>query len=308
MDLSERVNYISKFCGINHDHSNMIDERQEVVSFNIRLQEEIEIKKYMPSVDIIILTGEAGDGKSRMIRNLWQDLIDHGFNIVSDFSALIEKDREIVLEDISNLLSGTKGIKKQIIAANVGIFTKTLLKKNVNLLAELTLSPKVKIINFQNRNLAKKNIDEDKTFESIISKFTNYDSINCSCNLTDQCPFKKNMDILQKTIVIENIRVLCDTLYLMGEHITFRELLSLIAYMTTGGEDCETVQRNPNIIIDYYNIFENEIDILLKKFCKLDPAMKSNNNDGEIYKNSNGSLTTYKNKKRKDFFERANYE
>lgn len=306
MDLSDRVKYISKFCGINHDHSNMIDERQGVVSFNIRLQEEIEIKNCMPSVDIIILTGEAGDGKSRMIRNLWQDLIDNRFNIVSDFSALIESDREKIIEDISNLLSGSENVKKQIIAANVGIFTKTLLKKNVKLLADLTSSQKVKIINFQKRNLAKKHSDEDKTFESIISEFTKYDSLNCRCDLIDQCPFKKNLDNLQNPIVIENIRVLCDALYLMGEHITFRELLSLIAYMATGGKNCETLLRNPDIEIDYYNIFENEIDILLKKFCKLDPAMKNNKGDGVIYINSNGSLTTYKNTKRKDFFEKEN--
>ena len=85
MDLKERVNYISKFCGVNLDHSNMIDERQKEISFNIELKEEIEIKNIMTEVDIIILTGEAGDGKSRMLRNLEKDLFDNGFEIFPDF-------------------------------------------------------------------------------------------------------------------------------------------------------------------------------------------------------------------------------
>lgn len=305
MDLTERVNFISKFCGVNHDHSNMIDERQKAVLFNIELKEEIEIKNSMSNVDIIILTGEAGDGKSRILRNIEKELVENRFKIISDFSALNKKKRDEIIVQINKLISGDSNINKYIIAANVGIFTKTLLKKDAKLLSELTSNPRVKIINFQKRNLAKKHHDKDKTFESIVSEFIKYDSMNCNCVLKEQCPFKNNMDQLRDPIVIENIRVLCDALYLMGEHITFRELLSLIAYMVTGGKDCESVVKSGSEIY-YYNIFEDNTDILLKKFYKLDPAMKNKIDDRETYKNSNYSLTTFKQTKRKNFFKQKN--
>jgi hypothetical protein len=279
----------------------MIDERQKEVFFNIELKEEIEIKNSLPNVNIIILTGEAGDGKSRMLRNIEKELLENGFQIVSDFSALSEKRRDEIIMNI-----GVSNINKYIIAANVGIFTKTLLKKDPKLLSELTSNSKVKIINFQKRNLAKKINDEDNTFESIVKDFLKYDGINCNCILYEQCPFKKNIDKLTDSIVIENLRVLCDSLYLMGEHITFRELLSLMSYMVTGGEDCESIINNYRII-NYYDIFEDSTDILLKKFYRLDPAIKKDiTHDGDIYKNSNGSLIIFKQSKRKNFFEKEN--
>ena len=309
MNLKERVNYISKFCGVNHDHSNMIDERQKEISFNIELKEEIEIKNIMSEVNIIILTGEAGDGKSRMLRNIEKDLYNNGFEIFPDFSALNEEERENIIIDIENLLSDESDEpkeKKYIIAANVGIFTKTLLKKNVELLAKLTSSNKVKIINFQKRNLAKKQNEKDKIFESIIEKFIKYDIEDCNCNLKFLCPFKENLDKLKDPIVIENIRVLCDSLYLMDEHITFRELLSLIAYMATGGEDCKSILKDTNNKnINYYNVFKSSNDILLKKFSKLDPAQKDRIGDNKIYNLNNRkmSLTIYIETKRKYYFE-----
>ena len=312
MNLKERVNYISKFCGVNHDHSNMIDERQKEISFNIELKEEIEIKNIMSEVNIIILTGEAGDGKSRMLRNIEKDLYDNGFEIFPDFSALNEEDRENTISDIENLLldeSNDSEKKKYIIAANVGIFTKTLLKKNVELLAKLTSSNKVKIINFQKRNLAKKQNEKDKIFESIIEKFIKYDiGEDCNCELKSQCPFKENLEKLKNPIVIENIRVLCDSLYLMDEHITFRELLSLIAYMATGGEDCKSILKDTNDKnINYYNVFKSSNDILLKKFSKLDPAQKDRAGDNKIYNSHNHkmSLTMYIETKRKHYFEKT---
>ncbi len=308
MNLRDKVNCISKFCGISFDHSNMIDERQHEILFNIELNEEVEIKNIMSGVDIIILTGEAGDGKSRMIRNIEKYLNSNEFEVIPDFSALTKKDREEVIKDIKSLLSGEIKVRKKIIAANIGIFTKTLLKVDVELLDNLSTNSKVKIINFEKRNLAQRFGQDDKMFESIIRKFVEYDTISCDCNLKNECPFKKNLDKLQDKNVIENIRVLCDTLYLIGEHITFRELLSLIAYMVTRGEDCVSIMEDSDSKdLSCYNIFELNDDVLFRKFSMLDPVKKSNDIDSEIYqmcKENNNPLTAYIAAKRRFFFEK----
>ena len=64
-----------------------------------------------------------------------------------------------------------------------------------------------------------------------------------------------------------------------GGHITFRELLSLLAYAVTFGEDCaerrERAGRQEDLEdVFYYNIFRENNDFLLDKISRMDPALK----------------------------------
>ena len=78
------------------------------------------------------------------------------------------------------------------------------------------------------------------TTVSAANKNTNivytYDGKECQdneCKQCSHCAYKKNIDFLKSTSGIESIRVLCNTIFLMGSHITFRELLSLLAHLVT---------------------------------------------------------------------------
>lgn len=66
MTISDKVKWINKYCGQFYAHHGMIDERIEVMDFNIETPEEKEIKTILDCRKVIVLTGEAGDGSSGM--------------------------------------------------------------------------------------------------------------------------------------------------------------------------------------------------------------------------------------------------
>lgn len=60
-----------------------MDERRSDQNFQVVLPEEKEIRENLGNLQFILLTGEAGDGKSRLIRTLLPELESHGFKISS---------------------------------------------------------------------------------------------------------------------------------------------------------------------------------------------------------------------------------
>ena len=127
MNIKEKVDDLLKYCSSYQGHTYMMDERREDQTFQVLLLEERDIMEHIGKLQFVLLTGEAGDGKSRLLRNLNQQLLRHKFEIHTDFSAMSEMDKQEVLQVISNILDG-KTEKRIIIAANIGIFTKSVLR------------------------------------------------------------------------------------------------------------------------------------------------------------------------------------
>ena len=84
----------------------------------------------------ILLTGEAGDGKTRLLRNLEDVLKKHVFQVCMDFSAINDNEKKDMIEKIQKLEEGKNG-EKYIVAANIGIFTKMVLRYCPGLLEKL---------------------------------------------------------------------------------------------------------------------------------------------------------------------------
>lgn len=300
MKIKEKIDQISRYCGSYHGHISMIDERNDG-SFNIVMPEEVDIKENLNQLRLIILTGEAGDGKSRIIKNLSGILKHQRFKIIEDFSAISQEDIQLVIESIEKILT-YQSTERLIIAANVGVFTKSILQYNSNLLNKIISNKNiVKITNFENRNLAY-NVE---LFNNIIDQFLSYDMNKCdnsNCKYCDNCLFQANINALLENRGKESIRVLCDVIYLMGGHITFRELLSLISFAVTFGHDCTSLQQIENMKkLTYVNIFDYPDDILLGKISELDPAKKRTVEDfTEEYDN----IEDYIFAKRMRFFEK----
>ena len=125
MQLKDKIKAISKYCGEHHDHSNMVDEKNEY-RFNVEIPEYKEIIEFIDNgAFVIILTGEAGDGKTRLLNNL-SDTIKN-FEIINDFSELNEKQRNFLISKIEDVIC-ERTRTKLIIAANVGIFFQTAIK------------------------------------------------------------------------------------------------------------------------------------------------------------------------------------
>lgn len=278
MNIQEKVQDLLKYCSSYQGHTYMMDERRRDEVFQILLPEEKMLLEEMGQLQFILLTGEAGDGKSHLLRNLSEQLHKNSFKIYSDFSAMPEEDKQIVVRDISDIVEGQSD-KRIIIAANIGIFTKSVLayQQNQRLMELLNDdNPRIRIINFEKRNLAQ----DRNIFSQIVREFLRYDGSDCSA-VGDcmKCVFKENIDFLSSSQGIESLRVLCDAMYLTGEHITFRELLSLMAYIVTFGEDCEFrrqkgLSRNPPVGCRYEYVFERNGDKVLWHISKMDPAYR----------------------------------
>lgn len=306
--LQKIVSKLLKYCGYYQSHGFMMDERNTDIEFNVRMPEEEKIRNNIKKLQVILLTGEAGDGKTRIIRNTREILKENKFTIIcEDFSALSEKEKKNLIDKLSEILE-EKSDDKIMVLANVGAFTQAVIRYNAPLMDKLTSdTEKVYVCNFENRNLAE---DED-VFCKIVEKFLLGDKpeeeiTQCShkdCPCYEQCVYKINMKKILSSAGMEAIRTICNAVYLTGGHITFRELLSLLSYMVTFGLDCTELREYYNQEKDleklnYYNVFEKSDDNLLGKISCMDPAMKR----GKCPKN----ITTkeaYRSYRRKQFFE-----
>ena len=283
MNIQEKVQDLLKYCSLYQGHTYMMDERRRDETFQVLLPEEKMLREEMGRLRFVLLTGEAGDGKSRLLRNLSEELCKNGFEIHPDFSAMPEKDKQIVVQDISDIVEGQSD-KRIIIAANIGIFTKSVLayQQNQCLMEQLNdANPQIRIINFEKRNLAQ----DKNVFSQIAKEFLRYDGNACNdSGGCTKCIFKENIDFLSSPQGIESLRVLCDAIYLTGEHITFRELLSLMAYIVTFGEDCESRRQRAlngtsQVFCRYEYVFgqngdSGTEDKVLWHVRKMDPAYR----------------------------------
>lgn len=298
MNVKEKVSQLIKYCGGYEGHSFMMDERN-ADDFNIMLPQEKEIRERISKLKFILLTGEAGDGKTRLLRNLKDVLKEQGFQVCMDFSAENPEKKGDLIIKIKELAEG-KGSAKYIVAANIGIFTKMVLQYCPGLLKELKAAKDdMLIINFERRNLAA----DKELFQEIALSFLAFDR-DAECDDMD-CPWRENCVYKENLIKltdngIEGLRVLCDAVYLTGGHITFRELLSLISYMITFGQDCGMRrQEKEQDRFRYYQIFDSK-DARLQKLCCMDPAKARARDVNRQYDSREACIAD----KRESFFER----
>lgn len=271
MNLQEKVEKIVSYCGKYLGHKNMVFERIESLDFNVEFFEERLIKENLSRLKIIILTGEAGDGKSHLLNNLKSHLTPDWNPPCEDFSALPKENQKELILNIESSIENNFN-QKYIIAANIGILMNKILEHAPSLLKKLqNANDNIKVINFENRNIA----GDSASFKDFILKFLYFDRDceNISCSHYDNCIFRFNIENLKKSETIDSLRALCNAIFLMGGHLTVRELLSLISFMITHGKKCADMQVIRDVsYFTYYNIFDDNKDILLKKFYSLDPA------------------------------------
>ena len=302
MTISDKVKWVNRYCGQFHAHDGMIDERIEVMDFNIETSEEKEIKNILDCRKVIVLTGEAGDGKSRILNNLRPLLNEKHFEIVEDFSAILKEEKKKVIDSIYAILT-EKTDQRIILAANIGVFTKSILVSDRRVLGLLTEKKEIaQIYNFEKRNLS----SDREWFYGLVSQFLQYDCLQCGeldCPHHGHCVFKDNIDDICSGNGIESLRTVCNTVYLTGGHITFRELLSLLAFMVTHGTDCSALRDKTKEELEdyrYYQLFEDSDDVLLEKLSIFDPAKKRNT---ELHHEIYADRKCYLAQKREAFFQ-----
>lgn len=285
MTLQENVAKLVRYCAQYQSHGFMMDERNTDDGFNVELREEEQIRARIGNLRVILLTGEAGDGKSRIMRNVEQLLQEYHFSEpCMDFSALTEEEKRELIERLRGVLEGTCGDDKLMISANVGVFTQAVIRYDFSLMEKLTQEREdVYICNFENRNLS----EDGQVFERIVRSFLTErgDTAEClsctdtTCPCYGACYYRTNIEKLLSEPGLAAVRSICNAIYYIGGHVTFRELLSLLSYMVTFGQNCQErkkylEQGGMGEKLLYYNVFEANADALLHKVSRMDPALK----------------------------------
>jgi len=237
---------------------------EEPLDINFPWQQEI-LEKF-DSIDehkLIILTGTAGDGKTKLCRDIVKSLdgVDfdeaawnaHGYfstherTIVKDFSELKEDKERLIRELIHILDSNTIG-KPILVAVNDGILIEELEnfvdqtpdnnEKETALRLKEIIEDKINL-GFSNCsghelvnliNLSKLNAKENMTliFDTILDHSGWNDCNGCLGKVNQSCSIYNKYNLLKSNPHIkENISNIILLLQLNNEHFTIRELLNL---------------------------------------------------------------------------------
>lgn len=316
------VDYLDQFNVLSPNHSKIYDEYtydkgKDSYVFKIETKAETYLcNLFLNNPQSIILTGNAGDGKTRLCRSVYnyfhQDgLVDwpesgilevdfpHGkIRMVKDLSEL--KD-EIILQELSRLQASINDNHADkiyyLIAANEGKLTKFLSQH------EHLSSLKVEV-----KRRFKTHLENNSTF-SIINlldvtsslyvekvldewnKESNW-SVCESCSKQKACIINLNHKRSSKDFVKNRLVEQYRFLDYLGTHITMREMLIHISYILTGGLTCTDVLNADYEALKYQidkpyyeNFYGNNAanealsDMrAIKLFKELDPGRYSDSN------------------------------
>lgn len=258
------VSFMQQYDLTTADYSKIFDEHTKTVKYNIDTrinQEIIDILKNNPRS--LIITGNAGDGKTRICRNVFESLSTKTFNewpqsgieqfTYKDYQIRIIKDLSELRDDVIlaelKILQDTLNKQSKIyflIAANEGKLTHFLMKydelktlKN-HIISQFSSSKnmnefdnKIEVFNLLHTSssiYAKQIIDQ-------WNKSENWD-VCIDCAKKNQCIIFSNHQSISEKKTSIRINRLYRSLDGNQGHMTMRELLIQLAYTHTGGLNC----------------------------------------------------------------------
>ena len=212
----------------------------------------------------IILSGSAGDGKTYLLRKLYEQINgdttdwgntyipeathnDYQIKFIKDFTEIEKKDKQAVLEGLyHSIFEGSKQL--HIIAANDGILTDTLRESmhagNIQHFGDLlTLIEKhIDDTHTIDGNLILLDLSQTssaKNFELLLNAILDMaDRYESDCpSLSDPtifCPIHSNIALLKKEHIQKQLLTIIRSCDLNYNHITLRKLFMLIANMILG--------------------------------------------------------------------------
>lgn len=269
MQKNDFIDYLDQYNVLSPNHSKIYDEYtyedDELSKFAFSIDTKIEnylINIFSENPRSIILTGNAGDGKTRLCRRVYNSLAsiemqswpiegiidlnypDYKIRIVKDLSELPESLIHNILMDLADNLKGKKEIF-YLIAANEGKLTQSLSQKGLVYLREevrkrfdshLYNDEELEIINLQD-------VTSSVYAEKIIQEWTKdeYWEPCSSCSVSKECIMLHNYQKLSEFAIQKKLVNQYRTLDYLSEHITMREMLIHLAYTITGGLTCKDI-------------------------------------------------------------------
>ncbi|WP_394679948.1 hypothetical protein [uncultured Exiguobacterium sp.] len=264
------VSFMHQYDLTTADYSKIFDEHTKKIEYSIdtNVNKKI-IEELSTSPRSIIITGNAGDGKTRICRNVYDQLVEEEFKgwpesgiaeisyknykirIIKDLSEL---KNEVIVEELKKLQDSLENDESKVyflIAANEGKLTHTLVKypelnklKNavtpqfISNNKELEMTKEVKVYNllYASSSIYAKKIVEGWNEEQ------NW-SICSDCASKSKCIINRNHLALSDKTTKNRIMRMYKSLDMNGKHMTMRELLIHLAYTQTGGMACKDIHE-----------------------------------------------------------------
>ncbi len=267
------VSFMHQYDLTTADYSKIFDEHTKKIEYSIdtNINKKI-IEELSTSPRSIIITGNAGDGKTRICRNVYDQLVEEEFKgwpesgiaeisyksyrirIIKDLSEL---KNEVIVEELKKLQDSLENDESKVyflIAANEGKLTHTLVKyPELNKLKsviipqfisnnkELEMTKEIKVYNLL---YASSSIYAEKIVEGW-NEEQNWDICN-DCSSKNKCIINNNHLALSDKTTKNRMMRMYKSLDMNGKHMTMRELLIHLAYTQTGGMACKDIHEASN--------------------------------------------------------------
>ncbi|WP_423798169.1 hypothetical protein [Neobacillus sp. SAB-20_R2A] len=311
------VYYLEQFNVLSPNHSKIYDEytidKGQENNYVFKIETKIEATLtsiFENNPQSVILTGNAGDGKTRLCRIVHDHFQDspleswpeegivefpfaHGrLRIVKDLSELKEDVIKRELLSLQNLISSNHEDRiYYLIAANEGKLTKFLSQTpELSLLSE-EVSRRFKSYKNNSNTFSVFNlldVTSSVYVEKLLEKWNQPENWSpCTdCSKSNRCIIYLNHERTSKKEIQERLVEQYKLLDYLDTHITIREMLIHISYMLTGGYTCDDINNADYKQLEqqtkkayYQNFYGHELDEnafsemkALRIFKSLDPG------------------------------------
>lgn len=292
------VIYLNRYTTISSEHEAAFDEYisqdreeweeyipdNETLSLNTKTQKFVQERFGEDRPVSIILTGNAGDGKTYLCRQIieafagediseWsaEDLdytIEHDghvLRVVKDISEVEEKQGAKILKDLDAELGREEQTTFFLIAANEGRLRAILsendfpfLEREVN--AQLREGPEP-----DSDNIVVLNLNQVATSNYVsqvvgwISDKRHWEACD-GCPAYGQCPIRFNASQMRAGVAADRLQRLYEILEHLGIHVTIRDMLIHLAFTATAGLNCKEIIEEQGELSwepEHYTYYEN---------------------------------------------------
>tara|TARA_Y100001970_G_C14258859_1_gene877877 strand:+ start:5256 stop:7037 length:1782 start_codon:yes stop_codon:yes gene_type:complete len=236
-----------------------------------------------PDINIVILTGDAGHGKTHLCGSLLSSLtgeplqkaaetMNEGSNGIVFIEEILADGKNLrFIKDLSDgQIEDLPALFVEILhdddcltvmCANDGILRNTCEGSetlspivdllNASVLEGKMMEGKVALLNLNHQSVVSNTADETLV-RKVLKQWIDDDEkwADCEgCGVSDQCPILENRNALSEVGVnelnpsVQSIEILLRTVEQLGITITIRDMLFYLSYLITGGLDCEKVHE-----------------------------------------------------------------
>lgn len=296
------VTLLKRYTTASPDHEAAFDEYISKGSAppagSLRLTTKIEQfltnRFRQPQPPSVILTGNAGDGKTYLCRQMvnvlqgkdpeqWETLIDQPiehntmrFFIVKDLSELSEEKGKEILLRLGQTLQDPDQRDRFLIAANEGRLRALLSNLPGHEALKLAIQTQLDRGPAYDQPLIVLNLNRVATSTFVPAALAwmtdqrNWRDCN-ECPIHLKCPIRFNVTRLTEQAVQQRIKMLYELFEWSNEHVTIRDMLIHLAYTISGGFDCAQVQQqvqnrgDMSYLAYYENIFGRDDDASFRR-------------------------------------------